>query len=341
MLPSNGESEKKDQRKSAIITFVISALFLFFAWYIKVWKAESPLMPSFGIEMAFGEVVESKKSAKVENDVAEPVKEVIEEATETEKSEPNPVVESNTKSELVEEIISPEEPVDEVVPEEEIVEDFESEEQTEELEQEDIPEINDDIVEQSEVEKKAPTETQPVVKEEISEEQTKNSPQENNEEELKEERTETVTEEPAPSENLEVAENSEPNSSSGTSETAKVEDKEGDKDSKKKTLKPVLYPNSTNSNGANAASLEMSGWMWDGAPKPDDKSKETGKVVFQIKIDDQGEILSVITLEKSVSSTVEQIYKREVEKLTFSPLGSNDNPAAMSTGRITFLIKSN
>jgi hypothetical protein len=53
-----------------------------------------------------------------------------------------------------------------------------------------------------------------------------------------------------------------------------------------------------------------------------------------------GEIISVRTLEKTVSPSVERIYKNEVESLTFSPMSSNTTPAPVSTGKITFIIRS-
>ncbi len=91
--------------------------------------------------------------------------------------------------------------------------------------------------------------------------------------------------------------------------------------------------------GSGGTSLELAGWKWDFEPNPNDKSKENGRIVFEIKVDDNGEVIGVKTLEKTVSPTVEQLYRREVEKLTFSPISGN-SPAAISTGKITFIIKS-
>jgi len=92
--------------------------------------------------------------------------------------------------------------------------------------------------------------------------------------------------------------------------------------------------------GGGGPLLELSGWIWDFEPDPKDTSNENGKIVFEIKIDDRGEIISVITLEKTVSPAVERIYRQEVESLTFSPISSNTIPAPVSTGKITFIIRS-
>lgn len=92
--------------------------------------------------------------------------------------------------------------------------------------------------------------------------------------------------------------------------------------------------------GKGGASLDMAGWRWEKLPKVnDDNEDENGKLVFQITIDQDGEIISIKTLQKTVSPTVEKLYRQEVEKLTFSKTDGKIPPST-STGTITFLIKS-
>ncbi|MGB3781129.1 MAG: hypothetical protein WA960_22380 [Tunicatimonas sp.] len=90
---------------------------------------------------------------------------------------------------------------------------------------------------------------------------------------------------------------------------------------------------------ADGASLQMAGWNWDNIPRPNDSSNENGRIVFEITIDDQGEIIGVKTIEKTVSPTVERQYRLAVEQLTFSTTNDNVRPAPTSTGRITFIIR--
>ncbi len=90
---------------------------------------------------------------------------------------------------------------------------------------------------------------------------------------------------------------------------------------------------------ADGASLQMAGWNWDNIPRPNDSSNENGRIVFEITIDDQGEIIGVRTIEKTVSPTVERQYRLAVEQLTFSTTNDNVRPAPTSTGRITFIIR--
>ena len=90
---------------------------------------------------------------------------------------------------------------------------------------------------------------------------------------------------------------------------------------------------------AEGASLQMAGWNWDNIPRPNDTSNENGRIVFEVTIDDQGEIIGVKTIEKTVSPTVERQYRLAVEQLTFSTTSDNVRPAPTSTGRITFIIR--
>jgi hypothetical protein len=91
--------------------------------------------------------------------------------------------------------------------------------------------------------------------------------------------------------------------------------------------------------GAGGSSLELSGWMWDDKPNPNVPNNESGRLVFEIKVDSNGDIVSIRTLERSVSVEAEQACRRSVEKLTFSKTGSN--VPALSTGKITFVIRAN
>lgn len=114
---------------------------------------------------------------------------------------------------------------------------------------------------------------------------------------------------------------------------------EGDKGNEEGTLDSrTLYGRSGGGSGGPA--LEMTGWTWDFIPDPDDTSNENGRIKFEIKVDDMGEIISIKTLERSVSPAIEKIYREEVEKLTFSKTSGNSIVAPVSTGIITFVIKS-
>lgn len=91
--------------------------------------------------------------------------------------------------------------------------------------------------------------------------------------------------------------------------------------------------------GGKGASLQLSGWKWDYAPKKADPFDETGKIVFQIKVDRDGNIADIKVIEKTVSPNVVQFYKTQVEELTFTKTRDNADAAEFSTGKITFVIQ--
>ena len=102
----------------------------------------------------------------------------------------------------------------------------------------------------------------------------------------------------------------------------------------------IFKNNSSSESGSKGSSLEMQGWIWDFEPNPIDNSRESGKIIFEIIVDYYGEIIGLRTLETTLSPAIENIYKEEILKLTFSPT-NNENPAEVSKGKITFIIKNN
>jgi hypothetical protein len=85
--------------------------------------------------------------------------------------------------------------------------------------------------------------------------------------------------------------------------------------------------------------LELAGWMWDTAPQPQDNTEESGKIVFQITIDEFGEVIAIRTLEKTISPLVEKIYKEALTSLTFSKTSDNLVYTPTSTGKVTFILQ--
>ncbi|MEO1300815.1 MAG: hypothetical protein AAFU83_00965 [Bacteroidota bacterium] len=90
---------------------------------------------------------------------------------------------------------------------------------------------------------------------------------------------------------------------------------------------------------ATGAVLELPGWIWDQVPEPIDHTQETGKLIFEISVDDLGEVIAVKTLEKTVSPLAEQIYREALARLTFSKTSENNSATAVSKGKVTFLIR--
>ncbi len=92
--------------------------------------------------------------------------------------------------------------------------------------------------------------------------------------------------------------------------------------------------------GGDGSSLNMTGWRWLSPPKINDSSAESGKIVFKITVDEEGNLLSVIPVEKQVSATVAKYYEAAVWKLEFEKTKDFTKAAQNSTGYITFIIRS-
>ncbi|WP_192820825.1 hypothetical protein [Rufibacter sp. LB8] len=101
------------------------------------------------------------------------------------------------------------------------------------------------------------------------------------------------------------------------------------------------YPGKkTGNGGSGGGNLNMPGWRYDIAPKADPYDNESGIVKIEIKIDAEGSIVSLRVVESNVSPRVQQWYKDQVQRTTFSRIAGG-NSSAGATGTITFIIRSN
>ncbi|GAB3883721.1 hypothetical protein [Spirosoma agri] len=89
---------------------------------------------------------------------------------------------------------------------------------------------------------------------------------------------------------------------------------------------------------ATGVAFDVSGWSMAGRPSVNDDSDETGKIVFKITVDGEGEITRVQTQQTTVSPSVVEVYRKAVQRLRLRPKGSATPPT--STGTITFIITS-
>lgn len=84
--------------------------------------------------------------------------------------------------------------------------------------------------------------------------------------------------------------------------------------------------------------FSVSGWSMSGRPNVNDDSDETGIIIFELKVDQSGDIISVRTKQTTVSPSVVDVYKKAVLRLRLVPKSSVTPP--VSTGTIRFTIKS-
>jgi len=309
------ELEKKNQRIGMGVSIGIHGLLLILFFLVMAWREPDPPVPEYGIELNFG--LDNAGTGDIQPEQPATIPQLIEEQIIEEQ-----VVEESIVEDLVEDIPVEEIPVQEEpeIPQEEIIEDSEAE---------DSPDVIELVEEQPE------PQTEP--EEEIVEEEPKPVVDPLEEQVVEDQpivRNDDVVESPEKGQGTleETAGTAEAVSQGDDANAAGDEgDPQGTLDSR------ALYGTY---GGGGGPRLDLAGWIWDFEPDPNDTSNENGKIVFEIKIDDMGEIISVRTLEKTVSPSVERIYRTEVESLTFSPISSNTTPAAVSTGKITFFIRS-
>jgi outer membrane biosynthesis protein TonB len=303
------KEEKRNQRIGWSVSIGLHAVLLLFFILILAWREPDPPVPEYGIELNFGiddagtGVIQPSQPTRVPD-------EPVEQESEPEQLESEPVEQdAEIQDTETKENTGPPE-----IQEEEIME-----EETSEQPVETQPEESPDVVQ--------PSEPTPQVAEKEVEKiaETKQEPKETKVSEINQVQESTGTTDEVMSDQT----------STSQGDDAEIEGDEGDTEGTIDSR--ALYGSQ---GGGGGPLLEMSGWIWDFEPDPRDTSNENGKVVFEIKIDDRGEIISVRTLEKTVSPDIERIYKQEVESLTFSPTSSNTRPAPVSTGKITFIIRS-
>lgn len=91
--------------------------------------------------------------------------------------------------------------------------------------------------------------------------------------------------------------------------------------------------------GQGGSSLDMPGWNWEAPPSVNDQSSVTGKLVFEVKIDDEGEVISASRIYSDIADrNVINSYKNAVMDLIFEQENSAVDPPRITTGRITFVI---
>ena len=146
-----------------------------------------------------------------------------------------------------------------------------------------------------------------------------------------------------------VAESKNKETASKTTEVAAEEGKKpanhgdnpntaGDKGSKEGTLDAkALYGNA--GGGGGGVGLDLAGWDWDQIPRPQIPGNESdGKIEFEIKVDENGDIIGYRVLERSLSIEAERACRDAISKLTFSKKPGAVVPA-VSVGKLTFVVR--
>lgn len=90
--------------------------------------------------------------------------------------------------------------------------------------------------------------------------------------------------------------------------------------------------------GGDGGTLEINGWDWDYIPKPEVPDNETGRVVFEIEIDENGDLIGYRKESGTVSAAAERACIAVIQKLTLTKKSGAKVPP-VTKGRITFVIR--
>ncbi|MEO5603467.1 MAG: hypothetical protein ABIR06_21280 [Cyclobacteriaceae bacterium] len=90
--------------------------------------------------------------------------------------------------------------------------------------------------------------------------------------------------------------------------------------------------------GGSGSGLQIEGWEWDNIPKPTILDNETGRIVFLIEVDSNGELVSYRKESGTVSAAAERACREAIQKLTFTKK-AGAKVLDITNGRITFVIR--
>ena len=92
--------------------------------------------------------------------------------------------------------------------------------------------------------------------------------------------------------------------------------------------------------GNSGVALNVAGWAFGNSKLDKDDSDEAGKIVYQVRVDEDGNIVSARPIQQTVSPDVESFYRRQVTRFKLRPKGGA-TPSGISIGTLTVNISSN
>lgn len=114
----------------------------------------------------------------------------------------------------------------------------------------------------------------------------------------------------------------------------------GDQGSPQGTLDGKSLYGKPGSGGSGGASVSISGWKKKSISLPKDKSAETGRIVFEVTVNDLGTLTKIRATSSTVSPSVVKFYEDYLKRNLSSFLIPQGTPPPNSSGQITIVIKS-
>ena len=295
-------SREQQERKNRIIamfsTAGIQAALLITLFLLVAWRPPNPPLPEYGIELNFGLDTEGYGEVQPESPVGNDGDKPEQAAVEEQKQEVKP----QEKIEAEKEVVKPvEAPADE------------------------SPVVSDDespvTVKEKKVEEK-PVEKPP---EKVVEKKVEQKPQEEAKAVFKPKDT------PA-------AKTGEGNKQGKPGNHGDDEGKVGDKGNPEGKLDAKALYGQPGGGGGGISMSGFNGFEWPTVQSPVLPEEAFGVYEFMVKVDDQGDVISVTPLQRGLSLEAERKLKAVIQQLVFLPKGSNLPP--QSEGKITFRVVS-
>jgi periplasmic protein TonB len=91
--------------------------------------------------------------------------------------------------------------------------------------------------------------------------------------------------------------------------------------------------------GGNGPNMSLSGFRFAARPQFNDPYDETGRIVFKIKVDEQGNIIGLTTEQTTVSQRVVSWYRQRIMAAQIVPTNDGERPS-VSVGTISITLRS-
>jgi outer membrane biosynthesis protein TonB len=116
------------------------------------------------------------------------------------------------------------------------------------------------------------------------------------------------------------------------------EGKVGDKGDPRGIMGGKNYSGTPGTGGGSGMGVSIQGWKLQYAPREKDPFDEGGRIIFVVKVDEDGNVVDASVRETTVSPEMVAFYKKQAMKMRFEPKEDNASPAPISTGTVTFTI---
>jgi protein TonB len=87
-----------------------------------------------------------------------------------------------------------------------------------------------------------------------------------------------------------------------------------------------------------ATTLDLKGWDWDKKPEVSLSTTETGRIVFEVTVNANGDLVKIQKISGSLSAAAETACLNAIRRTTFSRIGSG-TPPEETKGKVVFVVR--